>query len=61
MRLEGLFDPEIKALIEFRYRFEQPQILDGSKFANAFPEFRYTPHEEAIRVTLDWFREHYIS
>jgi hypothetical protein len=29
--------------------------LDGTKFARAFPSFGYTPHEEAIRQTVEWF------
>lgn len=61
LRLQGLFDPELKAFSEFRYRFEEPQVLDGTKFHTAFPDFRYTPHQEAVERTLEWFRRHYIS
>jgi hypothetical protein len=31
--------------------------MGGSKFATAFPSFRFTPMEEAIGCTLDWFRQ----
>jgi hypothetical protein len=29
----------------------------GLKFARAFPSFGYTPHEEAIQNTVEWFRK----
>lgn len=56
LRLGGLFDPVARELIEILYLFEQPQVLDGTKFQQAFPEFRYTPHAEAVQRTLEWFR-----
>jgi nucleoside-diphosphate-sugar epimerase len=54
-RLKGFADPETREFFEFRYLFERPQQLDGSRFAAAFPDFRYTPHEEAMERTLRWF------
>lgn len=56
VRLKGMVDAETREFLEFRYLFEKPSVLDGSKFAAAFPEFRYTSHDEAISCTLDWFR-----
>jgi nucleoside-diphosphate-sugar epimerase len=61
VRCESLFNRETRAFLEFRYLFEQPLVLDGSRFAAAFPEFTYTPHEEAILDTLAWFREHHLT
>jgi nucleoside-diphosphate-sugar epimerase len=61
VRLEAMFNHETRAFLEFRYLFEQPLVLDGSRFAAAFPEFTYTTHAEAVRQTLAWFRRHYIS
>jgi len=61
VRFESLFNSETRAFLEFRYLFERPLVLDGSRFAAAFPEFTYTPHGEAVRQTLEWFRRHYIS
>lgn len=61
LRLEGIFDPDMRSFYEFRYRFEQPQIMDGTRFAIEFPEFQFTPYEEAVRITLDWFKEHSLS
>lgn len=56
VRLKGMVDAETREFLEFRYLFEKPSVLDGGKFARAFPGFRYTPHDEAISSTLDWFR-----
>ncbi len=56
-RFLGLLAPEAKEMLELLYQFEQPMVLDGGKFARAFPDFRYTPHEDAVRQTLDWFRQ----
>ena len=61
VRVESMFNRETRAFLEFRYLFEQPLVLDGSRIAVAFPEFTYTPHDEAVRQTLEWFRRHYIS
>ena len=40
---------------ELGYEFKQPLVLDGSKFAGAYPSFQFTPHEEAIQRTCEWF------
>jgi nucleoside-diphosphate-sugar epimerase len=55
LRLLGLFNPVVRELPELLWQYEQPLELDGRRFAAAFPEFRYTPHAEAIRRTLAWF------
>jgi nucleoside-diphosphate-sugar epimerase len=54
----GLFVPEAREMVELMYEFEEPLVLDGSKFVHAFPSFEYTPHEEAVRQTVEWFRKH---
>jgi len=56
-RLFGIFIPDAGEMVELLYQFEQPLVLDGSKFALAFPSFSYTPHDDAIRRTVEWFRE----
>jgi nucleoside-diphosphate-sugar epimerase len=53
----GLISPPARAMLEVLYEFEQPLVMDGSKFANTFPDFAYTAHEEAIRETLSFFKE----
>ena len=42
----GQLDIEVEELIELIYVFEEPLVLDGSKFSTKFPLFKYTPHEE---------------
>lgn len=56
-RLFGIFVPDAGEMVELLYQFEQPMVLDGRKFARAFPHFQYTPHQEAVRRTLEWFRQ----
>ncbi len=45
-------------LTDLMYLYEQPLVLDGSKFARAFPSFRFTPHAEAVSRTFDWLQQH---
>ncbi len=59
MRFFALFNVDAREMGELLYEFEEPLILDGGKFARAFPSFWYTPHTEAIRRTLEWFRQHH--
>jgi nucleoside-diphosphate-sugar epimerase len=53
----GLIYPPARAMLEVLYEFESPLVMDGSKFAKAFPDFAYTPHTDAIRETLEWFKQ----
>ena len=53
----GLFYPPARAMLEVLYEFEQPLEMDGSKFAKMFPDFTYTPHEDDIRETLDFYKQ----
>jgi nucleoside-diphosphate-sugar epimerase len=57
LMLGGLFIPEAREMIEMLYEFEKPFIVDHSKFTRTFGEC-VTPHREAIRATLEWFRTH---
>ncbi|MBO9598671.1 MAG: NAD-dependent epimerase/dehydratase family protein [Cohnella sp.] len=53
----SLFIPMMKEIKEILYEFEQPFIVDHGKFVEAFGEFTITPHREAVRRTLDWYRD----
>ena len=55
-RFFGLFVPDAREMLELLYEFEAPLVLDGSKFARAFPSFKFTPHENAVSQTFEWFR-----
>ena len=56
IRMAGLFNPFLRELNETLYQFEQPFVSDASKFQRAFGPFEPTPHPEAVRLTVDWFR-----
>ncbi len=56
-KIFGFFIPDAGEMVEMLYQFEKPLVLNGEKFARAFPEFRFTPHAEAIRRTVEWYRE----
>jgi nucleoside-diphosphate-sugar epimerase len=53
--LLALFVPPMAAVKETAYQREHSWVVDHSKFARAFGS-RPTPHEQAISLTLDWFR-----
>jgi nucleoside-diphosphate-sugar epimerase len=54
--LLGVFDPMMRELPEVLYQSEQPFVVDHSKYERAFGA-SITPHREAIRKTLDWYRQ----
>ena len=51
----GLFNPLAREVLEMAYEFEQPFIMDGAKFTRAFGSVP-TPHQEAMRQTVAWFK-----
>src|SRR5215207_1072265 len=57
LRFASLINSDAHEMRELLYEFEESLVLDGTKFARAFPSFRYTPHEEAIRNSVEWFRK----
>lgn len=48
MRLAGVFSPLVREAVEVLYQFEQPFVMDSSKFARVFGA-QVTPHREAIQ------------
>jgi nucleoside-diphosphate-sugar epimerase len=57
MRLGGLFIPEARETVEMMYEFEQPFVVDHSKYAQAFGNHA-TPLDTALQLTLAWYRDH---
>jgi len=55
LRVMGLFNPGMCEMIEMLYEFEEPFVVDHSKFEQAFGE-RATPLKEAIGETVRWYR-----
>jgi nucleoside-diphosphate-sugar epimerase len=56
-RFAGLFVPAAREIVEMMYEFEQPFVVDSSKFENTFG-MRATPIREAMQVTVDWYKSH---
>jgi nucleoside-diphosphate-sugar epimerase len=54
LRAMGLFNPGIRETIEMLYEFEEPFVVDDSKFVEAFGE-QATPLKEAIGETVRWY------
>jgi nucleoside-diphosphate-sugar epimerase len=57
LRVAGLMNSDAREMIELMYEFEEPLVLDGSKFSTEFPLFKYTSHDEGIRKTIHWFSQ----
>jgi nucleoside-diphosphate-sugar epimerase len=55
LRALGLFNPPLRETIEMLYEFEEPFVVDHSRFERAFGEHA-TPLGEAIRETVRWYR-----
>ncbi len=53
----GLFVPMIREVKEMMYSFEEPYVVDHSRFAEAF-DFQPTPIAEAIKETVAWYKEY---
>lgn len=54
----ALFSPMMRALKEQLYQFERPFVMDSGAFERAFG-VQATPHDDAIRETVRWYRELY--
>jgi nucleoside-diphosphate-sugar epimerase len=57
MWIGGLFIPEAKESFEMMYEFDQPFIVDSSKFEETFG-IKATPMREAIKETVAWYKSH---
>jgi nucleoside-diphosphate-sugar epimerase len=51
----GLFNPLMREFAEMLYQWEKPFIVSHAKYERAFGN-ESTPHQQAVRQTLDWFR-----
>ncbi|MBL8103224.1 MAG: hypothetical protein JNM02_11875 [Anaerolineales bacterium] len=57
MWIGGLFIPEAKEQVEMMYEFEQPFVVDSSRFEKVFG-MKATPMRNAIKETVAWYRSH---
>jgi nucleoside-diphosphate-sugar epimerase len=56
LRAMGLFNPGIRETVEMLYEFEEPFVLDDSRFKHEFGDHA-TLLREAIQRTVRWYRE----
>jgi nucleoside-diphosphate-sugar epimerase len=56
LKLVGIFNPEIREVVEMLYLQETPVILDDSKLLARFPATRKTSYDDGIRLTVDSMR-----
>lgn len=57
LRLIGLFNADAGEMVEMVYEFEQPFVLDDSKFVKRFGG-QATPLETIVQDTVAWFKAH---
>ncbi|MFZ0088765.1 MAG: NAD-dependent epimerase/dehydratase family protein [Solirubrobacteraceae bacterium] len=55
VRALGLLNPTIRELVELSYEFEQPFVLDTSKYESTFGTAA-TPLKAAVTATVNWYR-----
>lgn len=55
LSLAGLFSPTVREVKEMLYEFEEPFIVDNSRFSAAFG-IGATPLMEAVQTTVAWFQ-----
>lgn len=57
LTLLGLFNPVLREMPEMLYEWQQPFVMDDSKFRRTFGG-EPTPMRQAIRESIAWFRSH---
>ncbi|MDX1674241.1 MAG: NAD-dependent epimerase/dehydratase family protein [Longimicrobiales bacterium] len=57
MRFAALLSRDMREILEVLHQFENPFVLDGSKFTDTFGDLELTPMREAVARTVEWFRE----
>lgn len=56
LRIVSLINGDLREMQEMFYQFEEPFVVDGTRFAETF-DFEPTPLADAIDATLDWYRQ----
>lgn len=56
LRMVSWFNPMVKETLEMLYEFDEPYVVDSSKFTDTFGETA-TPLAAAAEETVGWFRE----
>ncbi len=53
MKIGGVFSKEAKETVEILYQWTEPFVVDSSAFTKTFGMLTTTPHDQAIRLTLE--------
>ncbi len=54
--LMAMFNADMREIKEMLYLYERPFVVNHSKYEQTFGAV-VTPHEQAVRETMDWFKE----
>jgi hypothetical protein len=57
IRLGGIFIPAAREVVEMMYEFDEPFVVDSSRFERTFG-MQATPLPEAICATVAWYKTH---
>jgi nucleoside-diphosphate-sugar epimerase len=57
VRFAGIFSPFVREVRETMYQWQNPFVIDSSKFEHAFGPAKTTNHREAVARTVDWFKQ----
>jgi nucleoside-diphosphate-sugar epimerase len=55
IRMIGIFNPVVRELIEMMYEFEEPFLVDDTRFRKLFG-LSATPLDKAIIETIEWYK-----
>ena len=55
LRMVSMFNPMLKETMEMLYEFDEPYVVDSSKFTATFG-YGGTPLSTAAKETIDWYR-----
>jgi nucleoside-diphosphate-sugar epimerase len=56
LRIAGLFNADLREMVEMYYLSTNPVILDDSKLDRHLGTLRKTPYAEGIRQSWDWYK-----
>jgi nucleoside-diphosphate-sugar epimerase len=56
LAIAGIFSPLLRETRETTYQFRAPFVVDSGKFEAAFGRLDPTPHRDAVKQTLAWYR-----
>lgn len=58
LRLAAPFHKISKETLDIAYQWTEPFVVDDSRFRSTFGPVATTPMDEAVRNTVEWYRQH---